>query len=218
MHSARCLPRQHGGHVKRSRLLGACFSAKRFPPRAPPDHVLFIFRFLTTKQTQRGFRSLAVELPLLFPNTATKKLTEIVSLLGRNLGTVHPFGGGQLVDASSGLDASHVVTSFSSYFPFGKPQSLPDLVEPAAFGTVQQSRVGALLSREERRSLPVPSHLLQHAVYCGRWPITHFITIRMAAPNTLQLCKGLKAFALPCVSTVSDTDMKHSVRDRRGDL
>ena len=50
------------------------------------------------------------------PNTATKELTEIVSLFGRNLGTVHEFGGGQLVNASSGLDASRVVTSVLRFF------------------------------------------------------------------------------------------------------
>ena len=61
-------------------------------------------------------RSLAVKLPLLCPNTATKELTEIVSLLGRNLGTVHHFGGGHLVNASSGLDASQVVTFVSRLF------------------------------------------------------------------------------------------------------
>ena len=84
------------------------------------------------KTTPRCFRSLAVKLPLLCPNTATKELTEIISLVGRNLSTVHHFGGGQLVDASSALNASHVVTSVSHFFPFGKPQSLPGLVDRSA--------------------------------------------------------------------------------------
>ena len=79
------------------------------------------FALHLTKRTQRGFRSLAVKLPLLRPNTVTKELTEIVSLFGRNLGAVHDIGGGQLVNASSGLDASHVVTSVHRFFPFGKP-------------------------------------------------------------------------------------------------
>ena len=54
------------------------------------------------------------------------------------------------------LSCRYVCSPLSS---FGKPQSLPDLVEPPAFGTVQQSQVGTLLSREERRSLPVTTHL-----------------------------------------------------------
>ena len=58
---------------------------------------------------------------------------------------VNHFGGGQLVDASSGLDASYTVMSVSRFFPFGKPQSLPDLVEPPAFGTFHQSQVASLV-------------------------------------------------------------------------
>ena len=45
-----------------------------FPTAAPPEHMLFIFWLFTTKQTQRGFCSLAIKLPLLCPNTSTKKL------------------------------------------------------------------------------------------------------------------------------------------------
>ena len=119
MHSAPCLPiPQIRGPPEICHILKCkvATSSDHGCLRAPPEHMLFIFRFLTSKQTQRRFRSLAVKLPLLCPNTATKKLTEIVSLLGRNLGTVHHFGGGQLVDASSGLDASHVVTSVSCFF------------------------------------------------------------------------------------------------------
>ena len=38
----------------------------------------------------------------------------------------------------------------------------------------------------------VPTHLLQYAVYCSCWPITHLTTINTATPNTLQLRTGLR--------------------------
>ena len=153
--------------------------------------MLFILRFLTTKRAQGSLCSLAIKLPLLCPNTATKKLTEIITLFRRYLGAVHRFGSGELVDACHGFDASHVVASVSRFSPFGKPQSLPDLVKPPAFRTLQQSQVRAPFPHEERGCLPVPTHPLQNAVHRSHRPITHFSTIRMATPNSLKLREGL---------------------------
>ena len=167
---------------------GLLLTAERLLPWAPPDNVLFIFRFSTTKQT----RSLAVKLTLLCPNTATKKLTEIISLFGWYLGSVHRFGCGKLVDACRGFDdASHVVASVSRFSPVGKPQSLPALVKPPAFRSIQQSQVRSLLPREELGRLPVPTHPLLYAVHCSHWPITHFTTTRTATLNSLKLRKSL---------------------------
>ena len=198
---APCLPRRDGLRVlqkdatsrgARSRQAIAVawrlpLAAKRFPPRTPLENVLF--RFLTTKQTQRGFRPLAVKLPLLCPNTATKKFMEIISLLGWYLGTVHRVGCGKLVDACRGFD--HVAASVTRFSQFGKTQSLPDLMEPPAFRSVQQSQVRSILSREEGWRLPVPTHPLRCAVCCSHWSNTHLSTIRVAAPHSLKLRKGL---------------------------
>ena len=100
-------------------------------------------------------------------------------------------GSGEIVDACHGFDASHVVASVSSFSPFGKPQSLPDLVKPPAFRTLQQSQVRAPFPHEERGCLPVPTHPLQNAVLRSHGPITHFSTIRIATPNSLKLREGL---------------------------
>ena len=135
---------------------------------------------------------MAVKLPLLLcPNTATKKLTWIISLLGWYLGTVHRSGCGKLVDACRGFDASHVAASVTCFSPFGKTQSLPDLMEPPAFRSIQQSQVRSLLSREEPWRLPAPTHPLQYAVCCSHWSITPLSTIRITAPHSLKLRKGL---------------------------
>ena len=79
--------------------------------------------------------------------TATKELTEIVSLLGRNLSTVHHFGGGH----SMPLMSSRLFPTF-----FHSASLSPCLVS----WTVQQYQVATPFSREERRRLPVPAHLL----------------------------------------------------------
>ena len=209
----------HGGHVKRSRLLGDCFSKRSVSHRGTSRAYALHQKFLTTERTQRRFRSPAVKLPLLCPNTATMKLTEIVSLLGRNVGTVRHFGGGQLVNASSGLDASHVV---NVCFPlcFHSASLSPCLI------SWSQQLSGPSSSLKWRRSslvksvggLPVPTHPLQHAVYCSHWPHRIFHRHSHCSANHAPALQKSQAFALRCVSTVSDTGMKHSVRDRRGDL
>ena len=84
-----------------------------------------------------------------------------------------------------------VVASLSRFSPLGKTQSLPDLMEPPAFRSIQQSQVRSPLSREEGWRLPMPTHPLQYAVQCSHRPITHFSAIRTVTPNSLKLRKGL---------------------------
>ena len=96
MQSAPCLPRlQVQGpppeicHISRCTVATSsdhgCLSlvsrGERFPPRAPPELLLFTFSGSSPENGHRG------------PHSAIKELTEIVSLFGRNLGTVHDFGG-----------------------------------------------------------------------------------------------------------------------------
>ena len=107
---------------------------------------------------------------------------------------------------------------FPAFSPFGKPQSLPDVVEPPAFKTIQQSQVRGPFPHEEGWCLPVPTHPLQCAVQRSHQPITHFSTIRIATSSSLTIREGFWSL-LSHVPQLSQTLIgPHSVRDRRGDL
>ena len=145
----------HGGHVKRSRLLGACFSRRSVPPRG---HLQSICSSSSGSSPQTD----TVGIPLSGSQTASfvskhiHKEAHVDRFVSREESWYCP-----AVDTMP-LMSLRLTSRFS---PFGKPQSLPDLAEPPAFGTIQQSQVVTLLSREKRRSLPVPTHPLQHVVY-----------------------------------------------------
>lgn len=183
----------HGGHVKRSRLLGACFSRRSVSHRG---HLQSVCSSSSGSSPQKGHRgdSAHWQSNCLFcvqtqPQRSSRRsfrcsgeiLVLFMSLVVASVST-------------PAMDSMPLMSLrlFTAFFPFGKPQSLPDLVEPPAFGAVQQSQVGTPFSREKRRRLPVPTHPMQHAVYSSHWPIARLITVRIAAPNTLQLRKGLR--------------------------
>ena len=105
------------------------FTAKSFPP---PEHVVFIFRFFSTKHV-------AVKLSVLSPDETAQQLTRVVCLLWQYVGAVQRRDGGCLVNACCGFDALHAATSGSCFLPFCKTQPLPDFMKPPAFQSIQQS-------------------------------------------------------------------------------
>ena len=158
----------HGGHVKRSRLLGACFSRRSVSHRGHLQRMCSSSSGSSPQNRHKGDSALWQSNCLFC--VQTRKLTKIISLLGWYLGTVHRFGCGKLVDACRGFDASHVAASVTCCSPFSKTQSLPDLMEPPAFRSIQQSQVKSPLSREEPWRLPVPTPL---AICCVLQPLVH---------------------------------------------
>ena len=105
-------------------IWGLFLQAKPLPPRASPEHVFLVLWFLATEETHRRFRALTIKQPLLRPDTAAEELTQIVPLLWRDHGAVHRFGGGQLVDASCGLNTCHVASSVSRFFSIQRVSDL----------------------------------------------------------------------------------------------
>ena len=129
--------------------------AKRFPPRAPSEHICSSSSSSSPQNRHSGDSALWQSNSLFCVQTQPQRSSRTsFRCLGGILVLFTTLVVARLSMPAVGLDASHVVTSVSRFFRFGKPQSLPDLVEPPAFGTVQQSQVVTPLSREERRSLP----------------------------------------------------------------
>ena len=186
------------------------FTTKSFPLRAPPEHVFFVFSFLTTKQDTSAIR-LCDNQTVIFLCVQTQPQRSSRRLLfcsGSSLLLFSAFGGSQrLSNSSSAFHASHVTTSGSCFLPFRKPQTLSDFMKPPTFRSIHEPQVWSSLPREETRCLPVPPHPAQNVVYHCHWSIAHRFTIRIAEP--LKLSKGFRPLLLPYVSAFSDFGRLH---------
>ena len=175
----------HGGHVKRSRLLGACFS-RRSVSHCGHSREYALHLQIPHHKTDTGDSAL----------WQSNCLFCVQSQPQRSWRRSFRCSGGILVLFIALVVAGLSIPAVDSMplmslrlFPafFHSASLSPCLISWShqLFGSVQQSQVETALPREERRGLPVPTHPLQYAVYCSRWPIT--TTIRITTPNTFQL-------------------------------
>ena len=194
----------HGGHVKRSRLLGACFSKRSVSHR---EHMFFISSGSSPQKKDTEGILLSGSQTALFCVTQPQRSSR----------RSFRCSGGILV-----LFIALVVASLST--PAVDSLPLMSLRLFPRFFSIRQASVPCLISWSHQLSGPSSSlqvgkaHPLQNAVYCSRWPITHLTTMRIATPNTLHLRTGLWPLLRHASQLSQDSGMKHSARDRRGDL
>ena len=192
----------HGGH----------------PPRAPPKHAVFVFRFFTMQE--------AHPVCLLGDNQTAFLLASRRNRREAREGCFFCSDGilvlfnalmvATLVGACCGFCAIHVATSVSCPAPFCKPHALPDFMKPPAF-QAHPAGPGVVVPPMQRVQVPASANP-SSAECCAFPPLVHHTSLlhSHSSARHVQAQRRPLVIVLACVSAVADFGGLHFARDQQG--